>query len=118
VWANVARVTLLLDGQSAVTASDLTYPAAVGVIKRGGGGSDVLVLDRVSKDAFVGVGDSVITAGTLGKGALPSKFPHGIPVGTVSSASNTDVNAFKNVQVEPLVDFSALQSVIVLVPKG
>ena len=117
VWTSVARVTLLTDGQSAVTATDLTYPAAVGVIKRGGGGSDVLVLDRVLKSDSVGVGDTVITAGTLGKGALPSMFPHGIPVGTVSGESNNDVNAFKNIQVKPLVDFSSLQSVIVLVPK-
>jgi rod shape-determining protein MreC len=101
-----------------VTATDLTYPAAVGVIQRGGGGSDVLVLDLVSKGDFVGIGDTVITAGTLGKGALPSMFPRGIPVGTVSSASNNDVNAFKNIQVEPLVDFTSLQSVIVLVPKA
>jgi rod shape-determining protein MreC len=113
-----ARVTLLTDGQSAVTATDLTYPAAVGDITRGGGGSDVLVLDSVSKSAYVAPGDTVITAGTLGKGALPSMFPRGIPIGTVSSASNTDVNPFKNIQVEALVDFSSLQSVIVLVPKG
>jgi rod shape-determining protein MreC len=118
VWSIVARVTLLTDGQSGVTATDLAFPAAVGVIQRGGGGSDVLVLDEVSKSALVGVGDAVITAGTLGKGALPSMFPRGIPVGTVSSASNNDINAFKNIQVEPLVDFSSLQSVIVLVPKA
>jgi rod shape-determining protein MreC len=114
----VAKVTLLTDGQSAVTATDLTYPAAVGDIQRGGGGSDVLVLDSVSKSAYVGVGDTIITAGTLGTGSLPSMFPRGIPVGTVSSASNTDINPFKNVQVKALVDFSSLQSVVVLVPKG
>jgi rod shape-determining protein MreC len=118
VRSSVARVTLLTDGQSAVTATDLTYPAAVGDITRGAGGSDVLVLDSVSKGAFVGVGDTVITAGTLGKGALPSMFPRGIPVGTVSSASNNDVNPFKNIQVEALVNFSSLQSVVVLVPKA
>jgi cell shape-determining protein MreC len=44
-------------------------------------------------------------------------FPKGIPVGTVNYESNTDVNAFKNVEVAPLVDFSSLHSVIVLVPK-
>jgi cell shape-determining protein MreC len=43
-------------------------------------------------------------------------FPHGIPVGTVTSESSNDVNPFKNIQVKPLVDFSSLQSVIVLVP--
>jgi rod shape-determining protein MreC len=112
-----ARVTLLTDDQSAVTAADLTHPSAVGVIKRGGGGSDVLILDRVSKNENVNVGDTIITAGTLGPGALPSMFPRGIPVGTVTSQSNSDVNPFKNIQVSPLVDFTSLQSVIVLVPK-
>jgi rod shape-determining protein MreC len=94
-WPHLARVALLTDAQSAVTATDLTSPA-VGVITRGGGGSDVLVLDLVPQSAFVGVGDTVITAGSLGKGALPSKFPHGIPVGTVSSSSNNDANAFRS----------------------
>jgi rod shape-determining protein MreC len=116
VSPHIARVTLLTDAQSAVTATDLTSPA-VGVITRGGGGSDVLVLDLVPKNDFVGVDDTVITAGTIGTGALPSLFPRGIPVGTVSSSSNTDVNPYKNIQVKPLVDFSSLRSVIVLVPK-
>ena len=117
VLGSEARVTLLTDDQSAVTAADLTHPTAVGVIKRGGGGSDVLILDRVSKTEDVNVGDTIITAGTLGTSALPSLFPRGIPVGSVTSQSNNDVNAFKNIQVSPLVDFSSLQSVIVLVPK-
>ncbi len=116
VSSGVSRVTLLTDDQSAVTAMDLTHPSAVGVIKRGGGGSDVLILDRVSKNENVNVGDTIITAGTLGPGALPSMFPRGIPVGSVKSRSNNDVNAFKNIQVAPLVDFSSLQTVIVLVP--
>jgi len=115
VAKGVSRVTLLNDEQSAVTAADLTHPSAVGVIKRGG--SDVLILDRVPKNENVNVGDTIITAGTLGSSSLPSMFPHGIPVGSVKSQSNNDVNAFKNVQVTPLVDFSSLQSVIVLVPK-
>ena len=115
-FAHVAHVTLLTDNQSAVTAIDLTYPTAVGIIQPGGGGSDVLVLDLVSKTKFVGVADTIITAGSLGKGALPSMFPRGIPIGTVTSERNNDVNPFKNIQVKPLVDFSSLQSVIVFVP--
>jgi rod shape-determining protein MreC len=115
-FGSVARVTLLTDEQSNVTAADLTFPTAVGVVKRGGGGSDVLILDRVSKNKNVNVGDTIITNGSLGKGALPSMFPRGIPIGAVTSQSNNDVNAFKSIQIEPLVDFSSLQSVIVLVP--
>jgi len=76
----------------------------------------VLILDRVLKQKAVRVGDTIITAGTLGSTTLKSMFPRGIPIGTVTSESDTDVNAFKNIQVEPLVDFTSLQSVIVLVP--
>jgi rod shape-determining protein MreC len=117
-WKSVARVTLLTDGQSSVTATDLNNPAAVGVIKRGSGGGDVLVFDRVPKAPNVEVGNIVITAGSLGKGLLPSMFPRGLQIGTVSSVSNYDVDTFKTIQVQPFVDFSALQSVIVLVPKA
>src|SRR5204862_4903050 len=105
-----SRVTLLTDEQSAVTAADLTSPSAVGIVRRGGGGSDVLILDRVLTRSYVGVGDQVITAGSIGKAALPSLFPHGIPIGTVTSESNTDVNPYKIIQIKPFVDFSALQS--------
>ena len=116
VQGGISRVTLLTDEQSSVTATDLTSTTAVGEVHRGGGGSDVLVLDRVPKSKYVGVGDTVITAGTIGAGALPSMFPRGILVGTVTSESDTDVNPFKTIQVEPAVDFTSLQSVIVLVP--
>ncbi len=44
-------------------------------------------------------------------------FPRGLRIGTVSSVSNNDVDTFKTIQVEPFVDFSSLQSVIVLVPR-
>jgi rod shape-determining protein MreC len=116
VWSHVARVTLLTDETSAVTATDLTQQTAVGVIKRGGGADDVLILDQVPKSKYVRVGDTIITEGSLGKGALPSMFPRGILVGTVTSQSQSDVNPFQNIQVQPFVDFSSLQSVIVLVP--
>jgi rod shape-determining protein MreC len=116
-FSSVASVTLLTDPQSAVTSVDLTSPTAVGVIQPGGGGSNALVLDLVSKTKVVNEGDTIITAGSLGKSALPSMFPRGIRVGTVTSQSSNDVNPFKNIQVKPFADFSSLQSVIVLVPR-
>ena len=65
------------------------------------------------------VGDTIITAGSLGKGALPSMFPRGIPIGTVVErrAATTSTRS-RTIQVKPFVDFSSLQSVIVLVPKS
>jgi rod shape-determining protein MreC len=115
--SSVARVALLTQGQN-VTATDLNNPAAVGVVRGGGGGGDVLVFDRVSKSSNVAVGNIVVSAGSLGKGALPSMFPRGLRIGTVSSVSNNDVDTFKTIQVQPFVDFSSLQSVIVLVQRA
>ena len=78
----------------------------------------MLVFDRVPKAPYVGVGDTVITAGSVGRGALPSMFPRGIQIGTVASQSNNDVNTFKTIQLTPFVNFANLQSVIVLVPRA
>jgi rod shape-determining protein MreC len=115
-FPSVASVTLLTDIQSAATSIDLTSPTAVGIIQPSGGGSDALAFALVSKRKVINVGDTIVTAGSLGKGAQPSMFPRGIRVGTVTSQKNSDVNPFKNIQVKPFVDFSSLQSVIVLVP--
>ena len=44
-------------------------------------------------------------------------FPRGLRVGSVASVNKLDVNTFQTIQVDPFVDLSTLQSVIVLVPK-
>ena len=59
----------------------------------------------------------ILTAGSPGKGQLPSLYPRGIEIGEVTSVSQSDTDFFKQIQVEPYVDFSSLQSVLVLVPK-
>jgi len=118
VYARVSRVTLITDEDSAVRATDLTDTAAVGNLKRGSGGGSTLILDRVTKDKVVHAGDTIITAGSPGKGLLPSLYPRGIEIGIVSSVSNGyDTDFFMEIQVKPFADFSALQSVLVLVPK-
>ena len=117
VTRNVSRVMLLTDAESAVTATDLTNKQVIGAIRRGSGSSDVLILDRVPKQPYVRRGDMIITAGTVGSGPLKSKFPRGIPIGTVSSESSSDANLFQNIQLKPLVDFSSIQTVVVLVPR-
>jgi rod shape-determining protein MreC len=114
--SDVASVTLLTDTESAVTATDLTNTGVIGAVRRGGGSSDVLILDRVPKQAVVRVGDTIMTAGTLGEGPLKSKFPRGIPIGAVAFQSLSDASLFQNIQVRPFVDFSSIRSVVVLVP--
>jgi rod shape-determining protein MreC len=116
VWSRVARVTLLTDSSSHVSASDVTSPSAIGIVSSGDSG-DVLIFDRVSKTKRVNRGDTIVTSGTIGKGALPSLYPKGVVIGTVSYQSESDANAFQTIQVQPLVDFSSVRSVIALVPR-
>jgi rod shape-determining protein MreC len=115
VTSNGAKVTLLTDQSSAVSAIVLESGAA-GVVRHGPSDSSALVLDRVGKDESVEEGNLVITAGWR-SGKLESLYPRGIPVGMVKSVGQQDVDLYKRIQVAPLVNFDALAEVIVLVPK-
>ena len=109
-----ARVTLLTDDQSAVSAVDLVTNAA-GIIRPGHGPRAPLRLDRVPKEAVVQVGDTVVTAGWQSP-RLSSLYPKGIQIGRVTSVGRTDTDLYTQVQVEPFADLSSLQAVLVLVP--
>jgi rod shape-determining protein MreC len=116
VTSNGAKVTLLTDQSSAVSAMVLES-GAVGIVRHGPNDSSALLLDRVGKDELVVKNDLVITAGWR-SGQLESLYPRGIPIGTVESVGQQDVDLYKRIQVAPLVDFDSLAEVIVLVAKG
>jgi rod shape-determining protein MreC len=113
VTANGARVTLLTDQASAVSALVLQSGAA-GIVRHGPSDGSALVLDRVGKDELVSEGDLVITAGWR-TGNLESLYPRGIPIGMVASVGQQDVDLYKRIQVAPLVNFDSLAELIVLV---
>jgi rod shape-determining protein MreC len=112
VLRDSSRVTMLTDQESAVTARDVTT-GAIGVLRHGEGSA--LILDRVPKEKRILQNDIVVTAGR-GQGRLGSFFPRNVPIGQVTSVGQTDVDLSKDVQVRPFVDFSDLDSVLVLVP--
>jgi rod shape-determining protein MreC len=111
-----SKVTLLTDKQSHVTALAIATNT-IGVLQRGEGPDSSFVLDRVPKDKVVRDGDTIVTAGRRFE-RLPSIFPKGISIGRVKHVSQTDIANFQQIQVDPFVDFSALHSVWVLVPKS
>ena len=117
VGATVSKVMLLTDETSAVAAVDLNQQGASGIVRHGQGGLSTLILDLVAKSQQVAVGDKVISEGSPGVGKLPSIYPRGIMIGTVTSVGQTDTDLYKQVQVQPFVDFSSLSAVLVLVPK-
>jgi len=116
VLGTESRVTLITDPTSAVRAVDAQSLAAVGILEHGTGPT-TLVLDNVGKDKpQVGAGDMIMTAGSA-PGPLRSLFPRNIPIGSVSSVSQTDTDIYQDIQVQPYVDLSSLQSVLILIPK-
>ncbi len=114
VSPGTARVQLLTDEEAAASAIDLRT-GATGIVRHARGTRETLVLDRVRKQDVVRVGHEIVTAGWRA-GALSSLFPKGIPIGRVASVGQTDTDLFQQVQVDPYVDFGALDAVIVLVP--
>jgi rod shape-determining protein MreC len=114
--SNAANVRLLTDQESAASAY-VPRTGAGGVVRRGASTSAALQLDRVPKDEEVAEGDTVVTAGTQ-SGSLESLYPRGIPVCSVTSVSQRDIDSYKQIQCTPLVDFDGVHSVIVLVAKG
>jgi rod shape-determining protein MreC len=114
VTANAARVRLLTDESSAVSALDLRTGAS-GIVEHGQSG-DSLVLSRVSKKEVVRRGDEVITAGSR-SGQLASRYPKGIKIGHVTLVGQLNTDLYWQVLVVSDVDFSALDSVLVLISR-
>jgi rod shape-determining protein MreC len=113
VNSKLAQVTLITDPQNAVTSLD-PRTGAYGSI-RGHGENELLLFDRVPKSQSVEEGHPVVTAGRRYLG-LPSLYPKNIGIGRVKNVTHRDTESFKSIQVEPYVDFSSLQAVLVLVP--
>jgi rod shape-determining protein MreC len=113
VSGDVSQVQLITDSQSAVQARDV-QTGAIGLVRHGQG--QAMILDRVTKDQRVNETDTIVTAGTRSK-QYPSLYPGGIPIGQVTTVGQSDTSFFKQIQVQPYVDFSNLDSVIALVPK-
>jgi rod shape-determining protein MreC len=115
VTSGTARVQLLTDEEAAASAIDLRT-SATGIVRHARGTRETLVMDRVRKQDVVRPGNEIVTAGWR-SGALSSRFPKGIPIGRVTSVGQTDTDLYQQIQVDPYVDFGALDAVVVLVPK-
>jgi rod shape-determining protein MreC len=116
VSSRTARVTLLTDEQSAVSAVDVRSQAA-GIVRHGRGARMTLILDRVPKHESIEPGDTIVTAGWRTP-QLASRYPKGIQIGRVTSVGRADTDLYTQVQVEPFVDFGDLESVLVLVRRA
>ena len=114
VTSGTARIQLLTDEEAAASAIDLRT-GATGIVRHARGTRQTLVLDRVRKQDVVRRGNEIVTAGWRA-GSLSSLYPKGIPIGRVTSVGQTDTDLYQQIQIDPYVDFGALDAAIVLVP--
>jgi rod shape-determining protein MreC len=112
VTGSGAQVTLLTDENSAVPARD-EKTGAIGLVRHGQGEGSLL-LDFVRKESNVQKGDVIVTAGTRSS-KYPSLFPGGIQIGVVTSVGQSDTALYKQIQIQPYVDFSTLDAVTALI---
>jgi rod shape-determining protein MreC len=106
---NVATVSLLIGPNCRVAARD-NQTRTLGIVKWSGGRT--LILDGVAIENDVFRGDTIISSGMGGV------FPEGLAVGVVAIVDTIPTEVFKQIVVEPFVDFGALDNVMVMKPLG
>ena len=109
VSANYAKVLLIIDQNSAVDCI-IQRSRDTGILK--GYTSKVCDLNYVLKTSDIVVGDVVVTSG------LGGVFPKGVPVGLVIEVEDQDGEMFKNVSINPVVDFSKLEELLVILKEN
>lgn len=112
---STATVLLILDADS-VVGGRLGKSMEIGFLRgRGEIGDDGrLDLDLVDQAVAADAGDVVSTWGSEGG----SPYVAGIPIGRVESVTNTPRDTSRRAVIEPFVDFTALDTVGVVVPDG
>lgn len=104
-----SKVLLATDPNSAIDV--LTLKTRVhGIVK--GTGSEIFRLHYVLKSVEVEKGDLVMTSG------LGGVFPKGLTVGKVSEIKESRRGMFQHIEIEPSVDFSQLEHLIVIMKKS
>lgn len=113
VTADSAEVQLILDPDHAAYAEIAGTPA-VGVIK--GRGDQDLVMEDVDPDLADSLeGDeNVFTLGYVVNGGQPGVYPSGLLIGQVSRVAPESNSLELPIEVRPAVDFSTLNTVLVL----
>lgn len=102
---NYAKVLLANDPNSAIDVI-VQKNRVQGILK--GKGSNGFQLLYVLKNADVVEHDAIVTSG------LGDVFPKGIPAGKVSLVAKSRRGMFQEIEVEPAVDFSQLEYVIII----
>jgi rod shape-determining protein MreC len=102
--ASASKVQLLIDRNAAAGAL-VERSRTQGVVL--GEGDSTMRLDFISSTADIKVGDTIVTSGVDGI------YPKGFLIGKVEKVERSGAS-YKNIQVQPAVDFSTLEDVLVV----
>lgn len=106
VTADGARVQLITDPDTAINVR--IQPSGAEGLLQGSITGDITV-EAIPQDASIQTGDLVLTSG------LGGNFPPDMLIGQVSGVRQRPVELFQSATVEPVVDFSELEIVLVIV---
>lgn len=106
ITANGARVQLLTDPGTAINVR--IQPSGAEALLQGSITGD-LTVEAIPQDANIQTGDLVLTSG------LGGNYPANILIGQISGVRQRPVELFQNATVQPVVDFSLIDIVLVIV---
>lgn len=106
VTGDGARVQLLTDPGTAINVR--IQPSGAEALLRGSITGD-LTVEAIPQDANVQTGDLILTSG------LGGNYPANILIGQISGVRQRPVELFQSATVQPVVDFSQLEIVLVIV---
>lgn len=106
VTADGARVQLITDPDTAINVR-IQPSGAEGLLQ--GSITGDLTIEAIAQDAKINNGDLVLTSG------LGGNYPPDMLIGQISGVRQRPVELFQTASVEPVVDFSQLEIVLVIV---
>lgn len=106
---HVSRVMLVVDENSRIPVL-LQQSRAHGILQ--GAGAAGCRLKYIPKKEEVAVGEIVVSSG------LGGVFPKGMLLGAVQAVSKKESGLFQSIAIQPSVDFSKLEEIIVLIARG
>lgn len=106
ITADGGRVQLITDPGTAINVR--IQPSGAEALLQGSITGD-LTVEAIPQDANIQTGDLVLTSG------LGGNYPPNILIGQISGVRQQPVELFQNASVQPVVDFSLLEIVLVIV---
>lgn len=101
-----SKVMLMIDRSSAIDAL-VQHNRTRGIVA--GETDEACRFKYVVRKAEVQIGDTVVSSG------LDGLFPKGLRIGTIKEVSKDESGIFQEVMVQPFVDFSRLEEVLVVI---